>query len=73
VENALHKNPKLAAPPGFEELAAQQGVRPINDVEILIGRPSEEDESTEDFIRMLRGWRNEGRRGSDGPQCSEVG
>ena len=44
----------------FEELAAQQGVVPLVDFEALIGAPSAEDESAEEFSRMLRAWRREG-------------
>ena len=48
------------ASPTFEELAAQQGVTPIDDFETLLGAPSREDESAEEFSASLRGWRREG-------------
>jgi len=51
-----------AASPSFEELAAQQGVTPIDDFETLLGQPSPEDESAEEFSASLREWRQEGTR-----------
>jgi hypothetical protein len=50
------------AAPSFEELAAQQGVAPLDDFDLLMGNPSPEDESAEAFSLMLREWRSEGRR-----------
>jgi hypothetical protein len=47
------------APRSFEELANQQGVTPIDDFEALLGKPSPEDESAEEFSSMLRQWRRE--------------
>ena len=47
------------APRSFEELAHQQGVTPIDDFEALLGKPSPEDESAEEFSGMLRQWRRE--------------
>ena len=46
----------------FEELAAQQGVTPVDDFETLFGAPLPEDESAEDFSASLREWRREGNR-----------
>jgi len=37
------------ASPSFEELAAQQGVTPIDDFKTLLGVPLPEDESAEEF------------------------
>jgi hypothetical protein len=51
-----------AASPSFEELAAQQGVNPVDDFETLFGEPSPEDESAEEFSVSLREWRREGAR-----------
>ena len=51
-----------AASPTFEELAAQQGVTPVDDFETLLGRPFPEDESAEEFSTSLREWRREGTR-----------
>jgi hypothetical protein len=51
-----------AASPSFEELAAQQGVTPIDDFETLLGEPLPEDESAEEFSASLREWRLEGTR-----------
>ena len=48
-------------PLSFEELAAQQGVAPGEDFDALMGHPSPEDESAEEFSAMLRGWRREGK------------
>jgi hypothetical protein len=44
----------------FEELAAQQGVAPVDDFETLLGSRLPEDESAEDFSASLREWRREG-------------
>ena len=46
--------------PSFEQLAASQGVCPVTEFETLLGRPSAEDESVDDFSAMLRAWRQEG-------------
>ena len=51
-----------AASPSFEELAAQQGVTPIDDFETLLGEPALGDESVEEFSASLREWRREGSR-----------
>jgi hypothetical protein len=46
-------------------------VTPISDFESLIGRPSAEDESVEEFSTMLRAWRREGT-GVPGPsECRD--
>lgn len=46
--------------PVIEELAASQGVRPVMEFDSLLGHPSAEDESHEEFSAMLREWRREG-------------
>ena len=48
--------------PSFEELATNQGVYPVKEfeAEALLGHPSDEDESVEEFSLMLRQWRHEG-------------
>lgn len=51
-----------AVSPTFAELAARQGVSPIGDFESLLGEPSPEDESAEEFSACLREWRREGTR-----------
>jgi hypothetical protein len=43
--------------PTFEDLAASQGVFPVTEFETLLGHPSAEDESADDFSAMLRAWR----------------
>jgi hypothetical protein len=48
------------ASPSIEELAAQQGVTPIDDFETLLGEPRPEDESADEFSASLRAWRREG-------------
>jgi hypothetical protein len=53
------------ASPSFEELAAQQGVSPIDDFETLLGEPLLEDESAEEFSALLRAWRLEGSDPAD--------
>jgi hypothetical protein len=49
----------------FEALAARQGVKPVAVFEDLLGSPVTEDESSEEFERMLRAWRNEGAGSSE--------
>jgi hypothetical protein len=51
---------KSEAELSFEELAARQGIQPATDFDALLGHPSAEDESTEEFAAMLREWRREG-------------
>lgn len=53
------------ASPSFEELAAQQGVTPIDDFETLLGKPFGEEESAEEFSARLREWRREGTRSAN--------
>jgi hypothetical protein len=62
VEKKAHYLPASIAeqPPSFEELALQQGVAPVEDFEALLGRPSSDDESAEEFAARLREWRREG-------------
>ena len=48
------------APPSFQELAVQQGVVPVEEFEVLLGRAAPEDESAEEFAVRLREWRREG-------------
>ena len=49
-----------AATSSIEELAAQQGVTPIDNLETLVGEPVRDDESVEEFSTSLREWRREG-------------
>ena len=58
----VDKSAEHIVSPSFEELAAQQGVKPIEDFESLLGQPSPEDESAEEFSASLREWRREGAR-----------
>ena len=46
--------------PSFADLAAGQGVRPVTDFDTLLGHPSPEDDSVDEFSAMLREWRHEG-------------
>jgi len=68
VDNRAHSiassRSDYTASPSFEELAAQQGVTPIDDFETLLGEPLPEDESVEEFSASLRDWRREGTRPS---------
>ena len=59
VQNISSPLSGQVAPGSFEELANQQGVTPIDDFEVLLGTPSLEDESAEEFSDMLRQWRRE--------------
>jgi hypothetical protein len=60
------KPENLPASPSFEELAALQGVEPVREFDELLGVPYADDESTEEFSRLLRSWRSEG-----GPAASQ--
>src|SRR5260370_27019898 len=53
-------NPDQPASPSLQELAIQQRVAPIDEFESLLGTPSPEDESAEEFAARLREWRREG-------------
>ena len=53
---------KGEAAPTLHELAICQGVEPILNFEELLGKPSPEDESPEEFAALLREWRQEGSR-----------
>jgi hypothetical protein len=57
TSKAIKWNPET---PSLEELAASQGVYPVTEFETLLGHPSAEDESVEEFSDMLRAWRQEG-------------
>jgi hypothetical protein len=57
VQNTSPQSDQIA-PRSIEELASQQGVTPIDHFEDLLGKSSE-DESAEEFSRMLRQWRSE--------------
>jgi len=59
AQNISSPRSNQIAPGSFEELANQQGVTPIDDFELLLGRPLPEDESAEEFADMLRQWRRE--------------
>ena len=60
TEHISSSRSEQTEPLSFEELAAQQGVAPVDEFEALVGRPSPEDESAEEFSAMLREWRREG-------------
>ncbi|MBZ5728462.1 MAG: hypothetical protein LAP87_26200 [Acidobacteriia bacterium] len=51
--------------PSVEELAAQQGVTPIDDFDALLGEPLTGDESADEFSANLRAWRHEGTRSAN--------
>jgi len=61
VEKSAQYDSEFAFPyaSSFEELAAQQGVAPVSDFESLIGHPSPEDESADEFSAALHAWRRE--------------
>jgi hypothetical protein len=56
LQNISSPRSDQIAPRSFEELANQQGITPIDDFEALLGKPSFEDESAEEFSSMLRQW-----------------
>ena len=51
--------PKAVTDLSLEELAACQGIQSIADFDALRGRPSREDESADEFHKMLREWRSD--------------
>jgi hypothetical protein len=62
VEKSAQRETEFRTPPpacSFEELAIQQGVAPILNFESLMGHPSPEDESADEFSVQLRAWRRE--------------
>ena len=54
--NPFFSDPKIS----IEELVAQQGVKPIENIDDLKGDFWPEDESVDDFIAAVRQWRDEG-------------
>ncbi|HEY0071997.1 MAG TPA: hypothetical protein VGE04_18705 [Chloroflexia bacterium] len=52
--------PAFYAHNAIEDLAKQQGVKPVIDPGTLAGDFWPEDETAEEFIATLRQWRNEG-------------
>lgn len=53
----------VAAPQiDWQAVAAEQGVRPLGNLREVIGDFWPEDESVDDFIATVRGWRSEGGR-----------
>jgi hypothetical protein len=50
-------------PLDLEALAAQQGVRPVTNLDDLFGDFWPEDESVDEFIAAVRQWRREGGDG----------
>jgi hypothetical protein len=62
VEQKITRSPapESEAAPSFEDLAARQGTLPVTDFDALLGHPSAEEESVEEFGAMLREWRREG-------------
>jgi hypothetical protein len=50
--------------PSVEQLTAEQGTGPINDVTVLHGDFWPEDESIEDFVATIREWRGHKRTDS---------
>jgi hypothetical protein len=60
VKRETVKPAKAEMEPSFEELAASQGVGPVAEFDSVLGHPSAEDESAEEFSAMLREWRSEG-------------
>ena len=55
--HSIEPSTDRTAAPSLEELAAQQGVTPIDDFEALFGDPSRDDEPSEEFSASLREWR----------------
>jgi len=56
----IHTPNRQADAASLDELAASQGVVPVTDFDSLLGHPSSEDESVDEFSAMLREWRCEG-------------
>jgi hypothetical protein len=51
---------RAAEAPSFAELAVTQKVEPVMEFDDLLGSPSDDDESIEEFSAMLHAWRREG-------------
>ena len=47
--------------PSIEQLMAEQGTGPITDVSVLHGNFWPEEESVEEFVATIRGWRGHTR------------
>lgn len=43
----------------LDQLAEEQGVKPISDVNTLLGNFWPEDESADDVVKTIRAWRND--------------
>ena len=47
--------------PTFQQLAEQQGVRPVEDLASILGpRHPNDEEPVDNFLTLLRAWRREG-------------
>jgi len=59
VEREIQTPKEKSGATTLDELAASQGVHPVMEFDSLLGHPSAEDESIEEFSAMLREWRRE--------------
>jgi hypothetical protein len=50
--------PPVLDSPTIAELAAEQGVKPIEDIDELVGDFWPEEESADEFLATLRAWRD---------------
>ena len=74
VHEAKQRNGEQSAPgvgkgrgffdrtPDAETLAIEQGVKPVTDLEALLGDFWPEEETADDFLAAVRRWRSEGER-----------
>jgi hypothetical protein len=58
-EDAASANSAEASRAALMELARQQGIRPVTDLNLLRGDFWPESESIDDLIRTVRAWRDE--------------
>jgi len=61
VANRAEVKSEFDTTPTLEELATRQGVRPVEDLESILGpRRNGDEDSVDDFLLLLREWRREG-------------
>ncbi len=54
----LPERPVPTNTPSIAEIAAQQGVKPIEDIDELLGDFWPEEESEDEFLATIRAWRD---------------
>ena len=57
TRGVIGKQTKKRRPPTIEELAAQQGVKPVRRLEDIRGPGAPDRAAVDDFLKLLRSWR----------------